>query len=166
MLELIKVLENRRLGTLFILKMIPQNLWDWKPADDMKSMGDLANHLARDPIAMLAMFRGEITEETYQSAEKGLTLTDAPSLVKTYEKGLKELISYLEENIENAREKNLKLFYRESPTSLYSEVFEMIGHQWFHLGQLFTYLRINGVKVNMGAYYGYQDPDPDIPPNK
>ena len=108
---LIRGLENRRLGTLFILKMIPPNLWDWKPADDMKIMSDLANHLAGDPLAMLGLFRGEITAgEDYQKIEKEITSTDAPGLVKTYDRGLKELLSYLEENVDTAREKKLKLF--------------------------------------------------------
>ena len=49
---------------------------------------------------------------------------------------------------------------------IYKEIFEEIGHEWFHLGQLFSYLKQNGVALDMGAYYGYKDPDPDIPPNK
>ncbi|MHA2330275.1 MAG: hypothetical protein ACXACR_17280 [Candidatus Hodarchaeales archaeon] len=49
---------------------------------------------------------------------------------------------------------------------MYKELFGEIGHEWFHLGKLFTYLKQNGVSVDMGAYYGYKDPDPEISPNK
>jgi hypothetical protein len=75
------------------------------------------------------------------------------------------LISFLEEHIEDAHEEDFRFFYQDHNTSIYKEVFDDIGHIWFHLGQLFIYLKQNNVFVDMGAYYGYKDPDPTIPPN-
>jgi len=92
--------------------------------------------------------------------------TNAQGFVKLYEDGLKKLIPYLENHINDAHEKKIQFFYQTEKSSIYEEVFGEIGHQWFHLGQLFVYLRQNNVKIDMGAYYGYKDPDESIQPSK
>ena len=76
------------------------------------------------------------------------------------------MITYLESHLEEVHQENIKLFYELHPTTMYQEVFNDIGHCWFHLGQLFVYLRQLGIPVEMGTYYGYLDPDPDLPPNE
>ncbi len=170
----IHVLGVRRLGVLYILKMIPLELWDWRPESflssstfPMRTTAQLANHLACSPLCLYEAFQGNIPdEETYQSLEKNNMPLNAQGLTKLYDEGLGKLIQFLQENIEEAHNENLRFFYRTQNTSIYKEVFDEIGHEWFHLGQLFTYLRQNGIQVDMGAYYGYKDPDPSIQPNK
>ncbi|UCE13504.1 MAG: hypothetical protein JSV04_15145 [Candidatus Heimdallarchaeota archaeon] len=163
--DLIAVLKSRRLGILFILKMVPLELWDWKPDPTMKSTAQLANHLACSPLAILELLKGNIPdEESYNKLEVTNMPLNAQGFVKLYEEGLSGLISYLKEHLEDAHEMTIKLFYQEHNTSIYKEVFDEIGHEWFHLGQLFTYLKQNGIQVDMGAYYGYRDPDPEILP--
>lgn len=165
--ELIATLKKRRLAILFILKMIPLELWDWKPDPKMKSTSQLANHLACSPVAILELLRGKIpNEDTYNKLESDNMPLNAQGLTKLYDEGVKKLISYLEDHIEDARTENIKLFYQEHETSIYKEIFDEIGHEWFHLGQVFTYLRQNGVNISMWAYYGIKDPDPTVPPNK
>ncbi|MHA2246012.1 MAG: DinB family protein [Candidatus Hodarchaeales archaeon] len=165
--DLISTLRSRRLGILFVLKLIPLDLWDWKPDPSMKSTAQLANHLACSPLSILNMLRGDIPdEETYNNIETTNMPLNAQGLTKLYEEGLNKLLAYLEDHLEDARVENIKLFYREGNSSIYKEIFEEIGHEWFHLGQLFTYLKQKGVKVDMFAYYGLRDPDPEIPPNK
>lgn len=165
--ELIMTLKSRRLGILFILKMVPLELWEWKPEPTMKSTAQLANHLACSPMAILELLKGNILDEdSYNTLEVTNMPLNAHGLVKLYENGLAALISYLEEHLEDAHEKTIKLFYQEHKTSIFKEVFDEIGHEWFHLGQLFTYLRQNSVQVDMGAYYGYRDPDPEISPTE
>ncbi|MFX0204529.1 MAG: DinB family protein [Candidatus Hodarchaeota archaeon] len=167
--KLIETLKTRRIGVLFILKMVPLDLWDWSPTPSikMRTVSELANHIACTPLTLLESFRGNIpNEETYNALEKNNMPLNAQGLTKLYENSLKELISYLEEHIEDAHEKNIKFFYQEHNTSIYQEAFDDIGHQWFHLGQLFIYLRQNNIQVDMGAYYGYKDPDTAIPPNE
>jgi len=65
-----------------------------------------------------------------------------------------------------AYQENIEWFYEEHPSSMYKEVFNEIGHCWLHLGQLFVYLRQNGVPVDIGTYYGFKDPDPSVPPKE
>ncbi len=164
--ELIAVLQKRRLGIVYLLKMIPLDIWDWKPGSGMRSTAELANHLASSPMMLLELFKGELKSgEEFGELEKQNFPLNAQGLVKLYDEGLEKIIAYLNEHLEDAREKNVKFFYQEKKTSLYHEIFEEIGHEWFHSGQLFTYLRINNIAVDMGAYYGYKDPDESIPPN-
>jgi len=166
--ELIQMLKARRIGILFILKMVPLDLWDWSPnpSINMRSTSELANHIACAPLALLEAFRGKIPDEsTYLALEKNNMPLNAQGLTKLYESNLRELISFLEEHIEDAHEEDFRFFYQDHNTSIYKEVFDDIGHIWFHLGQLFIYLKQNNVFVDMGAYYGYKDPDPTIPPN-
>ena len=163
---LIEQLKERRKGIVFILKMVSLDIWEWSPSSSSKTTASLANHLASSPLMMYELLKGDLnTPEQFQELEKQNLPLNTQGLVKLYDMGLTKLIEFLEDNIETAREKNVKLFYKEEKTSLYKEIFEELGHEWFHLGQLFTYLRANGIDVNMGAYYGYEDPDPSIPPN-
>ncbi|MFX0065283.1 MAG: DinB family protein [Candidatus Hermodarchaeota archaeon] len=167
MQKLIDTLKNRRKGILFVLKMVPEELWDWKPEHSMRTVAELANHLALAPLSMLELLRGELKDgEAFMKLEKENMAPNPRELTKVYEQSLSKLILFLEEHIEDAHEEKIKLFYQDHLTSLYKEIFEEIGHEWFHLGQLFTYLRQKGVPIDMGAYYGYKDPDPNIPPNE
>jgi len=136
MKELIERLRSRRLGILFILKMISAHLWNWKPSSSMKNTAKLASHLACGPLALLELIKGTIpNEELYIALENNNRPKDAQGLVRLYENGLKSLIEYLKEHIEDAREEKIDLFYAEHPSSIYNEVFSEIGHEWFHLGQ-------------------------------
>ncbi|MFX1532974.1 MAG: DinB family protein [Promethearchaeota archaeon] len=167
MQKLIDMLKHRRKGILFVLKMVPEKLWDWKPEHSMRSVAELANHLALSPLSMLELLRGELKDgEAFMKLEKDNMASNSHELTKVYEQSLSKLILFLEEHIEDAHEEKIKLFYQDHLTSIYTEIFEEIGHEWFHLGQLFTYLRQKGVPIDMGAYYGYKDPDPNIPPNE
>ena len=164
--QLIAKLKARRKGVVFILKMIPLDLWDWSPSQSSKSTSELANHLASSPLMMCELLKGKLrTSEEFEELEKQNLPLNAQGLVNLYDMGLKKLVSYLEENLDNAHDKNVQFFYQEEKSSLYEEIFGEIGHHWFHLGQLFTYLRANDISVDMGAYYGFKDPDLSIPPN-
>ncbi|MHA2328086.1 MAG: hypothetical protein ACXACR_06150, partial [Candidatus Hodarchaeales archaeon] len=101
MLELIKTLTSGRLGILYILKMVPLDLWDYKPEPSMRTTSKLANHLACGPMITLEVFKGKVPdEETYLNLEKDNMPFNAQGLVKLYETGLSELITYLEQHIE------------------------------------------------------------------
>ena len=164
--KLIEKLKERRKGIVFILKMTALDIWDWSPSPSSKNTAKLANHLASSPLMMYELFKGKLkTPEEFEELEKQNIPLNAQGLVKLYDTGLKKLIIFLEDNLEEAHDKNMKFFYQEEKTSLYKEIFDEIGHEWFHLGQLFTYLRANEISVDMGAYYGFKDPDPSTPPN-
>lgn len=130
-------------------------------------MSELANHIACSPIVLLETFKGQIPDTAaYLAIEETNMPTNAQGLAQLYETGLNQLISYLESHLEEAYHENIKLFYESHLTSMYQEVFNDIGHCWFHLGQLFVYLRQKGVHVEMGTYYGFRDPNPNIYPNE
>ena len=144
--------------------MIPHELMEWRPEKSMRSTAELANHLACGPLSGYEGLKGNLNDEqSYINLQKNHMPTNAQGLVKLYEDGLKKLISFLEEHINDAHEKKIQFFYQTEKSSIYEEVFGDIGHHWFHLGQLFVYLRLNNVNVDMGAYYGYKDPDDSIP---
>ena len=165
--ELIETLRERRLGTIFVVKMIPESLWDWKPTSDMRPISDLANHLVNGPTILLELIQGNIPNpESYNAFIEKIRKKNAQELTELFEKGLNNLITYLEEHKEAANQE-IKLFpekvFRTSTVG--AEVFFEIQHQWLHLGQLVTYLRQNDIPVGEGAYSGFEDPDPSIPPN-
>lgn len=167
MQKLIEVLKGNRIGILYVLKMIPQELMEWRPEKSMRSTAELANHIACGPLGLYEGLKGSLKDEqSYIDLQKKYMPTNAQGLVKLYEDGLLKLISFLEEHSIDAYEKKIQFFYQTDKSSIYEEVFGDIGHKWFHLGQLFVYLRQNNVNVDMGAYYGYKDPDDSIPPFK
>ena len=165
--HLIQNLQKRRLGVLYILKMIPVRIWNWRPEPKLRTTAELATHLAASPMMLWEAFQGKIPdEETYVKTEKARQPNSAQGLVALYEDGLAKLVSYLKAHLNDSHEKTIQFFYHDQKSSIYEEVFNEIGHQWFHLGQLFVYLRQNTVNVDMGAYYGYKDPDPTVSPQK
>ncbi|WP_455142029.1 DinB family protein [Candidatus Hodarchaeum mangrovi] len=167
MQELIHTLKERRLGILYLLKMVPMEIWDWEPNKNMRNTADLANHLACSPLTICELLQGNLKDENdLISLEKNNMPLNAPGLVKSYENGLKRLIEFCNTHLEDAKEKSVQFFYQNKPSTIYKEVLEEIGHEWFHLGQLYVYLKQNGINLEMGHYYGYKDPDPTIPPTK
>ncbi|MHA2347364.1 MAG: DinB family protein [Candidatus Hodarchaeales archaeon] len=164
--RLISTLQKRRKGVNYLLKMISLKIWDWRPHENCRSTVELATHLASSPLMLLKLLKGEITStDGFNMYEKQQLPLNAEGLVNLYNTSLNKLLTYLEQHLDEARNENILFFYKKEKTSIYHEVFEEIGHEWFHLGQLFTYLRSNGVSVDMGAYYGYKDPDPSLKPN-
>ena len=146
--------------------MVSLDIWDWSPSPSTKTTSALANHLASSPLMMYELLKGELkSPEEFEELEKQNLPLNAQGLVKLYDMGLNKLIDYAEENLETAFDNNIQFFYQDEKSSLYEEIFGEIGHHWFHLGQLFAYLRANNIPVDMGAYYGFKDPDPSIPPN-
>ncbi|MFX1252514.1 MAG: DinB family protein [Promethearchaeota archaeon] len=167
MQKLIHILKERRRGILFVLKMISSELWDWKPEQSMKTTAQLAYHLASAPLSLFKGLQSQISnKKTALNPEIENIPSSVQGLTDLYEQGLLKLISFLEEHLEDAHELKIQFFYQKQPSSIYKEVFDEIGHEWFHLGQLFTYLKQNRIPIDMGTYYGYEDPDPNIPPNE
>jgi uncharacterized damage-inducible protein DinB len=159
--NLIQKLKDYRRGILYVLKMIPTVIWEWKPEQSMRTTGALATHLACAPLSLLEGLKGNIPDEVaYVNLEKKHRPEDSQGLVKLYEDGLERLVVYLKDHLEDAHEKKIQFYYQTEKTTIYEEVFGELGHEWFHLGQLFIYLKQNGVPVDMGSYYGYKDPDP------
>ncbi len=86
--------------------------------------------------------------------------------MELYEKGRIMFTSFLEEHLEDAHEKQIQFWYHTEKSSIYEEIFGEIEHEMLHLGQLFVYLKQNRVPFDMGAFYGYKDPNETIHPNK
>ena len=130
--RLIKKLKGRRLGVLYILKMVPKRLWDWKPQPNSRSTAELANHLAATPMILCDAFHGKIPDaETYETLEKEHMVDSPKRLVKLYEEGLSKLLSYLKKHVSDAHDEKIQFFYHEKKSSIYDEVFDEMGHQWF-----------------------------------
>jgi len=167
MQELIHTLKERRLGILYILKMVPMEIWDWAPNKTMRNTADLANHLACSPLSIYELLQGNLKDEdALNILEKNNMPLNASGLIKNYENGLKRLIEFCNNHLEDSKDIKVQFFYQSIPSTVYNEVLEEIGHEWFHLGQLYVYLKQNGIDLEMGNYYGYKDPDPNIIPNK
>jgi len=165
--ELIRVLKGQRIGILYLLKMVPPEIWDWKPEQSMRTTAELANHLACAPLMTYKGLIGHFPdEESYVGFEKDQMPENSQELVELYETGLITLTTFLEEHLEDAHVKKIQFWYQTEKSSIYEETFGEIGHELLHLGQLFVYLKQNGVPVDQGAYYGYRDPDETISPNK
>ena len=143
MQELIRTLKERRLGILFILKMTPMEIWDWAPKKTMRNTAELANHLSCSPLSIYELLQGSLKDEKgLSNLEKNNMPLNASGLVKNYEAGLKRLINYCSTHLEDAKEIKVQFFYQSEPSTIYKEVLEEIGHEWFHLGQLYVYLNI------------------------
>ncbi|MFX0113294.1 MAG: DinB family protein [Candidatus Hodarchaeota archaeon] len=162
--KLIQHLKNRRLGIVYILKMVSSELWDWQRSTRMKNIADLVNHLSCVLLAFLELLKGNMPDgKSHTLLEQKYQPQNAQEAVRIYNKSLIQLLNYLEELLEDVYENSIFFFYLDHPSSIFKETFEEIRHEWFHLGQIFTYLRQNNFSVDMGVYYGFKDPNPNIP---
>ncbi len=53
--DLISILQKRRKGVLYLLKMILPQIWSWRPKENFRSTVKLANHLASSTQILLKL---------------------------------------------------------------------------------------------------------------
>jgi uncharacterized damage-inducible protein DinB len=136
-----------------LLKKADQSVFDFRPADNMRSFLELANHLVQISHVDLAILQ-EKSEKDIRHLEKKLSAANVGELTHVLEEGYHLLKSYfLSLSEEEFLNKETKAFYAEKGMTQAKWLVEIVTHAFHHRAQLFTYLKQTKHDVNMFDLY-------------
>lgn len=136
-----------------LLKKADPSVYDFRPADNMRSFLELANHLVQIPHVDLAILQ-EKSEQDIRNLEKKLSAKNVSELSHVLEEGYHLLKSYfLSLSEEEFLTKETKAFYAERGMTQSKWLVEIVTHAFHHRAQLFTYLKQTKHDVNMFDLY-------------
>ncbi len=135
-----------------LIRMIKPEHFGWRPFESMRSLHELANHLAQVPAIDLLILRGAAEEEV-QKAEQSWMRDDPGAIAEALRQGTLALREYIDKL-------TLDQFENESGTAFYGRtqtnakwLLEVSTHLYHHRAQLFMYLKLNGYPVNTRSLY-------------
>jgi uncharacterized damage-inducible protein DinB len=142
-----------------VLSVIKDTQLSYTPKERMRTLGELANHLAQIPHLDPSFFNGEISDfEDARAHEKKMNRETVTDIITIFDEGIesvKNRFSTMTEDVFFA--KTLKAFYEQGPKRNWAHYLpEIITHIAMHKMQLWMYLKLTGAKVNMMTYYGHQ----------
>jgi hypothetical protein len=130
---------------------------DFVPVKGMRPLIDLVNHLSQIPHLDPAVYSSELdTGEAVQKREMELRRTDISDALSVFDEGVanaEKRISMMSD--EDLLKKNLQPFYESGETKNWAYYIpEMTRHIAMHKMQLWMYLKLSGLDVDMMTYYG------------
>jgi uncharacterized damage-inducible protein DinB len=139
--------------TSHLLKKADPTVFDFRPADNMRSFLELANHLVQISHIDLAILQ-EKSEKEIRALENKLSAKNVAELTHVLEEGYHLLKSYfLSLSEEEFLNKETKAFYAEKGMTQAKWLVEIVTHAFHHRAQLFTYLKQTKHEVNMFDLY-------------
>lgn len=123
-----------------LAKAIPAEKYSWRPAEGVRSVGEVVMHVAGGNYYLLGM-AGMKGKELAKDYEKE---TDKEKILAA----LKESMDWAKDNVakmaDSELEAKVKIFGGQESTKR-NVLMILIGHQHEHLGQLIAYARMNGI---------------------
>lgn len=124
----------------------------WRPREGIRSLVELANHLAQVPGVDLRIMKGTKEEELIE-LERKLARDDGTGWAAVMREGAEDLSRFVQHL-------SLDQFENGSGTAYYGRtqthaqwLLEAITHIYHHRSQLFLYLKLNGYEVSTRTLY-------------
>jgi len=146
--ELVEYLDNRVRKCRYLLEKIPEDKWNWKPADNLMMLGDLSNHLATLLDVESAIFESRLTSETYAAKVEAMRKDNRADLLymarECHIRAMKFYAAMSEEDFET------EAFTTPAGTTMSFKggLLAELEHFTHHRSQLWTYLCQLGVPVD------------------
>ena len=132
---------------------------DFVPYKEMRSLIALVNHLSQIPALDPAVYSSELaTGEAVQEKEKEMYRSDVSDALRVFDEGMKHTEKRLSRLTDKELlEKNMQPFYDTGEAKNWAYYIpEMTRHLAMHKMQLWMYLKLSGLDVNMMTYYGVE----------
>ncbi len=155
---LLGVFEHEAGQARCVLAAIQDTDMKFSPKKGMRTLGELANHLAQIPTLDPSMYSHEITDvEQARVREKELNRKKLADILAVFDEGIKAVKDrFTGMADETFFAKTLKPFYETGPEKNWAYFMpEFITHIAMHKMQLWMYLKLAGANVNMMTYYGH-----------
>jgi uncharacterized damage-inducible protein DinB len=149
---LLAELERIARSCCHIIRLAEPQHFDFAPQRNMRTLHELANHLAQIPLVDLRILGGAKQDEV-QELEENLRREDAEAWCALLREGYSEVRRYMESLTFDAFENSSgTAFYGRTQTNA-QWLLEIITHLYHHRSQLFTYLKLLGYPVNTKTLY-------------
>lgn len=139
-----------------LLGMLKPEHSDYRPAAAegvrIRSLSELANHLAQLPQVDLAIMRG-LSEEEVGKLERELWRREPHELIRVLREGLAELNRFMEQMSMTQFEAGSGTAYYGRTQTYSGWLLETLTHMYHHRAQLFTYLKLLGYQVDTRTLY-------------
>lgn len=139
-----------------LLAKIPEELWDFRPSEGMRTLQELANHLVQIPHIDMAIMK-ELSQEEVQQLEHQLLAEKPEQMADVMEGGFLAFKDYYESlPAQDFFHAEFKPFYFEEGQPGLSPakwLVEVTTHVFHHRGQLFTYMKQSKLDINMFDLY-------------
>lgn len=124
----------------------------WRPREGMRSLAELANHLAQIPAIDLQILKGT-QEHVISEQERQLIRDGGEGWVEVMRQGLSDMQRFMEKlSVDNFEHDSGTAYYGRTQT--YSQwLLEALTHIYHHRGQLHNYLKQLGYPVNTRTLY-------------
>jgi len=145
--ELVEYMDNRVRRCWRLLDKIPEDKWDWRPAEKMMTLGEVANHVATMLDIETAIFEGKLTQEGYAERVKAMEKNNKQDLIaasrECHTRAMKFYQAMSEEDFET------ETFTTPAGTTMTYKggVLAELEHYTHHRSQLYLYLGLLGVEL-------------------
>ncbi len=140
--------------TAGLLRKVETEHWGYRPHAAMRTLGELAQHLALVPAVDLLILQEHSETEIRELEGQYAQVIDADKLAAVMEQGTQKLVRYMEElSDEQFLTLATKPFYLDHPTAQVKWLIEIVTHAQHHRAQLFTYLKQLSYPISMFDLY-------------
>jgi uncharacterized damage-inducible protein DinB len=156
---LLTVFEHEADQARCVLEAIQDQDMKYSPLEGMRTLGEVANHLAQIPLLDPAMYAHEIKDvDQARAREQELNRTKLTEILAVFDEGVKAVKKRFSGMAEKKFfAKTLKPFYEQGSEKAWDYYMpEFITHIAMHKMQLWMYLKLAGADVNMMTYYGHR----------
>lgn len=147
--DLFEQFHALRRSLVLIFAELPEE--DWRPRDDMRSLWEVANHLAQVPSIDTLIARG-MDEATVHRAQEVAAVRSTEALLTQWDRGVTELEAFYGGLTEAEFEEQLGTAFYGHSAAFKTWLLETVTHCHHHRAQLFNYLREFGLPLNGFAY--------------
>lgn len=125
---------------------------DWRPAPQMRSVLELANHVAQIPAVDLAIAQ-EQPREQVQALEHSLTRPKVGELLAVWDQGYAAVEAYFSAMDPTEFETRVTSAFYDYKATQKKWLLDFVTHTYHHRAQLFTYLKMLGRPIDMFTLY-------------
>ncbi|WP_188997868.1 DinB family protein [Paenibacillus nasutitermitis] len=153
--QLLEELELAVRTSAALITRISPEQWDYRPADNMRTLLELVHHLVSIPASDLAIMQ-EKTQEEVQNVEGQISgLSEPEQLAQLFRQNYETLHAYITSlSEEELLHKSTKAFYLEHGMVQSKWLIEIVTHSFHHRSQLYNYLKQMGHDLNFFMLYG------------
>ncbi|MFC0015176.1 MULTISPECIES: DinB family protein [Allobacillus] len=140
--------------TQSLLLQIKDTDWAFRPAENMRTLRELAIHLVSIPETDLYILKEEPLEKVQELENKYSQLHTATDMGVVFEEGYHALCEYMSSlSEEEFFNKKTKAFYMEDGHTQAQWLAEIQSHVFHHRGQFYNYLKQLQYDVTMADLY-------------
>ncbi|HYF94655.1 MAG TPA: DinB family protein [Symbiobacteriaceae bacterium] len=150
--DLMKALTQLNGSLEELYAQIPPESLGWRPRENMRTVMELANHLAQIPSIDLAIMQSA-TEAEIRALEGSLHRSNPAELVHVWRAGVGAVAEFFGALPSAEFESRIGTAFYGHAVPMSEWLLEVITHAYHHRAQLFTYLKILGRPVDMFTLY-------------